>query len=280
MPSNHGISTMAAMASRNTKAANRAKASVKAFRTAASRILKDAESSDAADADPTAMSAAIKRVKADASRVLADLHTYAEEITALNVRPLPRQLHRSPGIHRLIRLPAEGAQGPLGQARGGAVEVAAQRLCQSEWPKANPYRNRIKVNIQSNFILTSNSSGRTAVQQVEQETLPPSVPYMLESRILDERSHQIQQLRESVYGVHDLYLQIGDIVEYQGDQLDNIEMNMAHTFEDTMETNLALQATAASASGSRWFKFALGVILFCIVVIALTYRTLSARFSA
>ncbi|GBE60780.1 Na+ H+ antiporter [Babesia ovata] len=83
MAREHAKSTMAAMASRNTKAANRAKAAMKAFRQAVTKILSDAEAEDAVKLNAETIAAAIKDRKSDATRILTHLHEYYEELSSM-----------------------------------------------------------------------------------------------------------------------------------------------------------------------------------------------------
>ncbi|KAK2195480.1 bifunctional SNARE/Target SNARE coiled-coil homology domain [Babesia duncani] len=94
-----------------------------------------------------------------------------------------------------------------------------------------------------------------------------SVAYPLESDILNERSQQIRSLRSSVYGIQDLYVQIGDMVEYQGEQLEDIENNMYNVVGDSAATNLEFQTYRNRRGGMSCGKYLDGVYYFNILPI-------------
>ncbi|GFE54951.1 syntaxin 7 [Babesia ovis] len=243
----HGISTMAAMASRNTKAANRAKASMKRFRTAVIKILKEAESADSSNMDVGSVTAAIKRVRTDATLVLTDLHEYYEEIAAM-------------------RESSELYDSLLRELKDYLDKLDA---LQTRLIKDNPTYSTATTPSESTI-----EPSTVQHQALLQEMSPPSFVSPIDSSIINERSQQIHHLRSSVYDIHDIYVQIGDITEYQGDQLDNIEMNMERALGDTMETNLELHTSAERERTSWKHKFLICILIFCLVVIIIKYRSL------
>ncbi|EDO06616.2 putative integral membrane protein [Babesia bovis T2Bo] len=261
MAHNHAISTMAAMASRNTKAANRAKASMKRFRTAVTKILNEVEESDADTLDSVSVADAIKRVKADATEVLTDLHGYSEEITATKA---------SDELYNSLLTELKGYLDKIDAVQSRLSMVESDP---SEATASNETPTVVKsVKIASSPRETAQSSN--VQRQLQQQLAPPSFISPIDSTIFNERSEQISHLRSSVYDIHDIYVQIGDIAEQQGDQLDNIEMNMIRTLGDTLETNVAIQNTADRESTSWRHRFVICVLLLCLIVIIFKYRSL------
>ncbi|CDR94036.1 hypothetical protein, conserved [Babesia bigemina] len=247
MAREHVKSTLAAMASRNTKAANRAKAAMKAFRTAVTKILVEAEEEDALKSKSEIIAGAIKDRKSDATRILTNLHEYYEELSSMNESTALYDSLLKELMEYLDKLDA--LQSRMSQ---GTVEIPVPESARDTDHEP--------------------STAACGSLQVEQETLPVRFTHPVESRMIEERSQQIQQLRSNIYDIQDLYVQIGDVVEYQGDQLDNIESNMAHAFEDTLETNIALNHTAERRRSSWWPNYALYILAFALVVIVLLYR--------
>ncbi|KAK1939657.1 hypothetical protein X943_002063 [Babesia divergens] len=249
MGSRHGISTMAAMASRNTKAANKAKSAMKAFRASVMKILQDVDSETATDASVHSLQGAIQRVKTEASGVLTALHKYSEEVAAMEEST---ELYDA-----LLKEFKEYMD---------KVEVVQKQIPQSTISS--------HISQETDYIASEERIGGPDSQDVMQEVHQPRIGHPLESRILEERSQDIQSLRQSVYGIQDIYVQIGDMVEYQGDQLDDIENSMAHAFGDTLETNIHLRESAANPRGSwmRWISIC--IVIACLLIILLIYPKL------
>ncbi|KAK1443775.1 hypothetical protein BgAZ_206510 [Babesia gibsoni] len=248
MSSRYGISTLAAMASRNTKAANKAKSAMKAFRLSVNKIIHDVESESTRHASVDSVQAAIKRVKSEAKVVLEALHAYSEELSSKNES---RELYDS-----LLKEFKEYMDKLEDIQSKMALSIPSTTGDDGTIAKEETYENE------------------TGSQQVMQEMQQTKELSPLESQILEERSQQIQDLRSNVYGVRDIYVQIGDIVEYQGDQLDDIESSMAHAFEDTLETNIHLREAAARRGGSwsRWISMI--ILIACLIIIIIIYRKL------
>ncbi|XP_952083.1 uncharacterized protein TA14265 [Theileria annulata] len=203
MSKKYGKSTLGAMAARNTKAANVAKRGVADFKNNVKNVLLQGYNNDQlSNIQTKKILNDIEKLQNDASNVLSSLYEYSEELRIKN---------ESYVLYDSLLEEFKQNMGKLEDLRAKLVNY------QTSIP------NSIRDVKHDMYVLKNFKSFRYVDEDENMELVQDQIyniaEYPLENTIFDERSEQIKQLRSSVYGIQDMYIEIGDMVDYQGDQL-------------------------------------------------------------
>ncbi|UVC49966.1 hypothetical protein MACK_003589 [Theileria orientalis] len=223
MPKKYAKSTMGAMAARNTRVANAAKKAVQDFKTTVTNILREGSAHDKmSNIQRKKILKDVQKTQEDASNILTSLYEYSEELREKNESFILYDSLLDEFKQYMSKL--EDLQNKL---------VNYQRSLTNS---ISDIKHDIYVDEDEKM-------------ELEQEQLLDNiVEYPLENNILQERSQQIKNLRSSVHGIQDMYVEIGDMVDYQGDQLDDIENNMLNVVFDSRVANQNLRSIDRSTS--------------------------------
>ncbi|UVC54696.1 hypothetical protein MACJ_003666 [Theileria orientalis] len=223
MPKKYAKSTMGAMAARNTKVANAAKKAVQDFKKTVTNILGEGSEHDKmSNIQRKKILKDVQKIQEDASNILTSLYEYSEELREKNESFILYDSLLDEFKQYMSKL--EDLQNKL---------VNYQRSLTNSIP-----------DIKHDIYVDEDEK-----MELEQEQLLENiVEYPLENNILQERSQQIKNLRSSVHGIQDMYVEIGDMVDYQGDQLDDIENNMLNVVFDSRVANQNLRSIDRSTS--------------------------------
>ncbi|AFZ79601.1 hypothetical protein BEWA_024500 [Theileria equi strain WA] len=194
MEKRYGRSTLGAMAARNTKTANIAKRAIANFKTGVINLTKQIpEEGKISNIQHQKQLKEVEKLQNEASNILGSLYDYSEEI---------KEKNESFILYDNLLDEFKEYMGKLDDLHNKLVNGQ-----KSPVHTVSEVKHDIHVIEADGF------------QLLEEEIVQNTVEYPLESSILDERSEQIQALRSSVYEIQDLYIEIGDMVEYQGDQI-------------------------------------------------------------
>ncbi|BAM40359.1 uncharacterized protein TOT_020000617 [Theileria orientalis strain Shintoku] len=232
MPKKYAKSTMGAMAARNTRVANAAKKAVQDFKMTVTNILREGSAHDKmSNIQRKKILKDVQNIQEEASNILTSLYEYSEELREKNV-----------------------SKDNIWKTESFILYDSLLDEFKQHMSKLEDLQNKL-VNYQKS--LTNSISDikhdiyvdEDEKMELEQEQLLENiVEYPLENNILQERSQQIKDLRSSVHGIQDMYVEIGDMVDYQGDQLDDIENNMLNVVFDSRVANQNLRSIDRSTS--------------------------------
>ncbi|EAN32915.2 SNARE domain protein [Theileria parva strain Muguga] len=244
MSKKYAKSTLGAVAARNTKAANVAKREVADFKNNVKNVLTQGYNNDElSNIQRKKILNDIEKLQNDSSNVLSSLYEYSEELRLKN---------ESYVLYDSLLDDFKQNMGKIEDLRAKLVNY------QTSIPNSiRDVKHDIHVDEDENMELV-------------QDQLYNLSEYPLENTILDERSEQIKQLRSSVYGIQDMYIEIGDMVDYQGDQLDNIESNLLNVVSDSRTATNDLRSIDRRAIPKMTY-FVVFVLLVCVLIVIVIY---------